>query len=83
MKNFTLKLISALFVSFLLIFIFHTGLVRANGIIYIRADGSVEGTDKILKDGDLYTFTDNIINQSIIVEKDNVVVDGAGYTLGG
>jgi hypothetical protein len=53
---------------------------QSAGTIYIRADGSVEGTDKIQRDGDVYTFTDNIFG-SIIVERDNVVVDGAGYSL--
>ena len=52
-------------------------------IVYIKADGSVEGTDKIQRDGDVYTFTDNIINKSIVVERDNIVLDGAGYTLQG
>lgn len=46
--------------------------------IYIKSDGSVEGTDKIQRDGNIYTSTDNIVNQSIIVERDNIVVDGAG-----
>jgi len=57
--------------------------VVAEETIYIRPDGTVEGTDKIQRDGNAYTFTDNIFNQSIIVERDNIVVDGAGYTLQG
>jgi parallel beta-helix repeat protein len=61
----------------------NVGIVRAEGTICIRADGTVEGTDRILRDGDVYTFTGNIVNQSVIVEKDDVVVDGAGYTLEG
>jgi parallel beta-helix repeat protein len=56
--------------------------VRASEAIYIRADGTVEGTDKIQRNGNIYTFTDNI-NGSIVVERDNLVVDGAGYTLQG
>jgi len=56
--------------------------VEASGTIYIRADGSVEGTDKILRSGDIYTFADNI-NDSIVVEKDDIVIDGAGYTVQG
>jgi len=56
--------------------------VRASGTIYIRPDGSVEGTNKIQRDGNVYTFTDNIYD-SIVVEIDNVVLDGAGYTLQG
>ena len=50
--------------------------------IYIRANGSVEGTDKIQIDGDVYTFISDI-NGSIRVERDNVVLNGAGYRLQG
>lgn len=53
---------------------------QITGIIHVRADGSIEGTDKIQRNGNVYTFTDNVYG-SIIVEKDNVVVDGAGYVL--
>lgn len=56
--------------------------LEANGTIYIRADGSVDGTDKILRDVNVYTFTDDIFD-SIVVEKDDILVDGAGYTLKG
>jgi len=55
---------------------------RASGTIYIREDGSVEGTDKIQRDGNVYTFTGNIDGR-IEVQRDNIVVDGAGYTLQG
>jgi parallel beta-helix repeat protein len=55
---------------------------EANGTIYIRADGTVDGTDKIQRDGNVYTFTDNIYGP-IVVEKDDIVVDGAGYGLQG
>ena len=59
--------------------------VRAqDGIIYIRADGSVDPpTAPIQHDGNVYTFTDNIVNDSIVIERDSIVVDGAGYTLQG
>jgi len=57
-----------------------TGTVWAYEGIYIKADGSVEGTDEIQRAGDVYTFTDNI-EGSIFVEKDNIVLDGAGYKL--
>ncbi len=50
--------------------------------IYIRVDGSIEGTDDIQRDGNIYTFTDNIYD-SLVVESDNVVVDGAGYSIEG
>ena len=54
-------------------------------IIYIRADGSIDpGTAPISSvDNITYTLKDNIFNQSTVVERDNIVVDGAGYTVQG
>jgi parallel beta-helix repeat protein len=60
---------------------------QSSGTIYIRADGTVEGTDKIQRDGNVYTFTCNISIDSgdcgIEVERDNIVIDGAGFALQG
>ena len=56
--------------------------VEAGGTVYIREDGSVEGTDKIQHEGDRYTFTEDIYGP-LVVERDNVVVDGAGYSIKG
>ncbi len=56
--------------------------VRAGGTIYIRPDGEVEGTDKIQRDGDSYIFTGNIYDE-IVVERDNIIIDGNGHTLQG
>jgi parallel beta-helix repeat protein len=50
--------------------------------VYIRPDGSVEGTDKIQREGNVYTFSDNI-NAEITVEIDDIVIDGANYSLQG
>src|SRR3990170_2617061 len=59
------------------------GKVAAQGTIYIRPDGSVDpSTAPIQRVGNTYTLTANTYD-SIVVEKDNVVVDGAGYTLRG
>ncbi len=64
-------------------FVESTRQVEATGTIYIRADGSIEGTTDIMTfDNVTYTFTDNM-NDEIIVERDDIVVDGAGYTLQG
>ena len=51
--------------------------------IYIRSDGSVDPPAPIQRDGKVYTFTGNIANYTIEVQRDNIVVDGAGYTLQG
>jgi len=57
--------------------------VRASGVIYIRSDGSIDPPGApILRNGNLYTFTSNIYD-SIIVERNNILVDGAGYTTQG
>jgi len=52
-------------------------------LVRIKADGTIEGTDKIQRNGNIYTFTDNIFVNGIILERDNIVVDGNGYTLSG
>jgi len=50
----------------------------------IRRDGSVDpSTAPIQRAGDVYTFTDDIVGYTIAVERDNVVIDGGGYTLQG
>jgi len=58
--------------------------VEASGTIVIKADGSIEPTTANITTTDnvTYTFTDNIYDE-IVVERDNIVVDGAGYTLQG
>jgi len=51
--------------------------------ILIKADGSVDPPEApIQRDGNLYTLTDDIY-LPIVVERDNIVVDGAGYALQG
>jgi parallel beta-helix repeat protein len=81
-KKFALRLVLLLALCSLLVSLSRISIVRASGIIYIRDDGSVEGTDKIQRDGNVYTFTNNIYD-NIRVERDNIVVDGAGYILQG
>ena len=64
-------------------FVFDVKQVNADSPIYIRTDGSIEGTDRIISlDNTTYSFVENI-NNSIIVERDNIVIDGAGYNLQG
>ena len=64
--------------------------VTAPGTIFIMSDGSVNPeTAPIQRVGDTYTFTGNISspfvldNSAIVVERDNIVLDGAGYSLQG
>lgn len=65
---------------------FNTHPVQAGGTIYIRADGTVDpSTAPIQRDGDYYTLMGNITSDAdgIRIEKNDVTVDGAGYTVEG
>jgi hypothetical protein len=51
--------------------------------IRILPDGNIDPSNvPIQRNGDVYTFTDNVCAQ-IVVDRDNVVIDGAGYALQG
>jgi len=82
------KTVSAVTLTLLLIGIltlaFNIQPVRASGTIYIRADGSVDPPTAPIStfDNVTYTFIGNI-SDSIVVERDNIVVDGAGYIVQG
>lgn len=56
----------------------------ASGTVYIRADGSIDPPTALISsiDNVTYTFTDDIYD-SIVVERNNIVIDGAGHTLQG
>ena len=71
-----------LILCFAIISISEIGIVNAESTVYIREDGSVEGTDKIQHVGNVYTLTGDI-SGSIILEKDNIEINGAGYALQG
>jgi parallel beta-helix repeat protein len=50
--------------------------------IRITSAGTVEGTDLIQRSGNVYTLTGDI-HRTIVVLRDGIVLDGAGYTLHG
>ena len=52
----------------------------AEAQITIYSNGPVSGTDKIRRDGNVYTLTGDII-YTIRVGRSDIVIDGAGYTL--
>jgi len=58
--------------------------IKAAGTIYIRADGSVDPPTAPISSVDnvTYTFTGDVF-ESIEIERDNIVVDGAGYRVQG
>jgi len=58
--------------------------VKAAGTIYINADGSISSPEAPISSPDniTYTLTGNVAN-SIVVQRSNIIVDGAGYTVEG
>ena len=86
------RIISELMLAFLamgmLLYVFGIRPVRAwNGTVYIKADGSIDPSNApiITYDNITYALTGNITSydDGIIVEKDHIVIDGAGFELNG
>ena len=57
-------------------------MVKASGTIYIRADGSIDPPTANITTTDhvTYTLTGNI-DDSIVIERNNIIVEGADYTV--
>jgi parallel beta-helix repeat protein len=56
--------------------------VYGSGIICIAEDGSISPpTAPLTRDGDVYTFTGDVFFSKLLIEKDNVAVDGEGHTI--
>jgi parallel beta-helix repeat protein len=50
-------------------------------VITIKSDGSIISSDGHLRQaGNVYSFSGNITNYVIEVQRDNIIIDGAGYT---
>jgi hypothetical protein len=62
--------------------------------IIIEADGTVVGTDKIVRNGEIYTFVGNVsgtktiqgnrignMSCALAIYRSNIIIDGAGFTL--
>lgn len=84
----SLKKAAPIFLLTLLLFGIPGLLIRiepagAVGIIYIRSDGSIDPpTAPISQNGNKYTLTSSTFD-SIIVQKSNIIIDGADLTLQG
>jgi len=73
----TVKSVAVVLLVFLLFILFVSEIplfTKASTMIRIRGDGSVEGTNRIKQEGNIYTLTDDL-NDSIIVEKDSIVIE--------
>jgi len=75
-----------LLVVIILVSAFSIRIARASTTIYIRADGSIDpSTSLIHRDGNVYTLTGDIRSDAdgIVIERSNIKLNGAGYTLQG
>lgn len=86
MKRVFCVVIFFLLLTSMFVLAFNIQPVKANpGAIYIRSDGSIDPSDAPIStiDNVTYTLTGDIISDAdgIVVERDNIVVDGGGYTL--
>jgi len=83
------KIVLLAFVSVLLSTAMVVWFIRpavAQGTVYIRSNGSVDPlTAPIERNGDVYTLTGNITSDAdgIVIERDDMTLDGAGYTVQG
>jgi parallel beta-helix repeat protein len=85
MKKTATVLLLAVLMTCIASAIFNTEKVWASGTIYIRPDGSIDPpppTTPINRDGDTYTITADIY-ETIVVQKDNIIIDGNSYALQG
>lgn len=60
---------------------------QTHGVVYILNDGtvqsSVNATVPIQQDGEVYTFTGNLVVSALVVQRSHVTIDGAGSILSG
>jgi len=89
MEKTILAIMLTLLLTSVLTLAFNIQLLKAewSGTVYIRADGSIDppGAPVITYDNVTYTLTGNVTSNTdgIVVQRNNIIVDGAGYTLQG
>lgn len=78
-----ISFIFVFFLSFVLVFFPSFDSAKAPDVgVFIQADGAVYGTGNIRRNGDMYTFVENV-SGPLYIQRDDIIVDGAGYTLVG
>jgi len=77
-----LILILALILVVVVALFIHLETISTFSIITIKPDGSIEGTDKIQRNENIYTLTGNL-SGSIKIQRSHIIIDGAGYAIKG
>ena len=86
MKYVRKQLVLYILLFLLIKLVLFTQPVVAQDTIYIRSDGSIEGTTSIGKEDNVYTLLNDISTKGsalygVKIETDNIIFDGAGHTL--
>ncbi len=76
-------LLSFAFICLAILVMVNDAKSQSTGSILISGDGSIAGTDKIQKNGNIYNLTSSIYGSPIVVQCNNIIFDGEGFTLQG
>jgi len=76
------KTLFFVFFCSIMMILFSPNIVKAENTILINHDGSVDGTDFLQRNNNTYTFL-NDISGTIVILKDFITIDGAGFILKG
>lgn len=78
-------MLCSIILCFSIITLTKTCFAQGTGFIYIRIDGSIDPPTAPIStiDNVTYTLTDDIINASIMIERDDVSIDGANHSVQG
>jgi len=83
MKKSSVGILLALLLLNMLILTLNIPSIGASGAVHIRPNGSIDpATAPIQRDGAVYTFTGDICD-SLVVERNGIVVDGRGFAVQG
>ncbi len=81
-----IKVLSLVIVSLLSLYAVSIQPVKSQEgmIIYILSDGNIDSSGvevPIQRDGNVYTFTDNIMDYPLVIQCNDIIIDGAGFTI--
>jgi parallel beta-helix repeat protein len=83
-KRIVIAVLAVFFLASTLTPLFKIEPARAGGTIYIRADGTVDPPAAPIQTIDNITYSVTAdINESIVVERGGIILDGAGHTVSG
>ena len=83
-RKFVIAVALTLILSCSLVLMFNIPVAEAGETIYIRVDGSIDPPSANITSADNVTYTlIGNVNDSVVVQRANIVLDGVGYTVQG